>query len=226
MYRREKKIVAVYEQYEMPYTNFPLGYTDVFCISLLSVINPKYDDPCSSLMEMIPFFERLPESHLVFVGQVGQVVRKVAINAAEKSESSIVFTRTGYGAFDINTDNVRNNGIEYVRLLLGSKFVLCPPGNISGNSFRIHESVIVRRIPIVLSHVVSDPNFVSPVDSFPPKENFRSWNQAISSSKLISKESYDEQAETNLHCLQKEIEQAKNLILQYSKLAKSIGFIN
>lgn len=223
---RERRIIHLFRRANLKFVNFPLGYTDVFCYSYLNLATSKKNQHGGSLLKLKALQNYNPTSHLVFVGQVGQIVRRVAINAARNSSSSIVLTRDGYGAGDIKGLNVMSNGIEYVKLLLGSKFILCPPGNISGNSFRIHESVIVRRTPIVLSHVVSDPNFVSPVDFFPPNKNFHSWNQAISSSKLISKESYDEQVEANLHCLQEEIDQAKSLILKYTKLAKSIGFIN
>jgi hypothetical protein len=217
MYRREREIKGIFEHSNLAFVNFPLGYTDVFCHSFLSVVSPSQTDITESLFNITPPLEKYSKSHLVFVGQVGQIVRKVAIKAAQKSNSSTVLVRVGYGAFDINGENVRSNGIEYVRLLLNSRFILCPPGNISGNSFRIHESVIARRIPLVLSHVSSDPNFIAPICNVSPYSGTQSWNKTIVASKLISYENYCRQVRNNLNTFQLEVLRARDLILEFSK---------
>jgi hypothetical protein len=211
---REKQIMRLLRRTNLKFVNFPLGYTDVFCNSFLSLVTSKNILYRGSLLSIKAPESKIPNSHLVFVGQVGQIVRRVAISAARKSSSSTVIVRDGYGAGDIRGLNVKNNGIEYVKLLFSAKFVLCPPGNISGNSFRIHESVVAKRIPLILSHVPSDPNFVSPIDSILPKNCNQSWNKVITASKLISDATYNNQVKSNLDRFQSEIDSAKNLILK------------
>jgi hypothetical protein len=149
---------------------------------------------------------------LSFVGQVGQIVRTVAIRSAEKAPGSKVIKRTEYGAGSYADKIVQTNGLEYVLMVLSSKFILCPPGNISGNSFRIHETVVSKRVPVVVSNPLSDPNFVSPVNDLFKGNNFQSWDQVIKSLPIISEVRYGSLVVSNFEMLQNQILIAKAMI--------------
>ena len=109
-------------------------------------------------------------------------------------------------------EGVQKNGMEYVRMILSSKFILCPPGNISGNTFRIHETVVARRVPLVTSNPPSDPNFESPVNAVSSENNTRSWDKIISGITTISNDRYNEILKSNLKLLNDQILSARDLI--------------
>jgi hypothetical protein len=209
---RQQKTRALYQKSNLPFYNFPLGYTDVFCKSFLNFLGKKDDSVGMSLLNS-DFFQPLNfRSNIVFVGQEGQVVRQVAINAAEADCDSKIVRRSGYGAGEFSEDSVKRNGREYINLLIESKYVLCPPGNISGNSFRIHETVIVRRIPLVFSHVLSDPNFISSMEIVSSYKIKQSWGKLIAEAKNISDLRYEELIQSNYFKLKTELQSAKKII--------------
>jgi hypothetical protein len=212
MYSREKKIIKMLMKKQKPFHNFPLGYTDVFCKSFLKIseFEPLISNQSLLSDQFTP--KVFPINSLSFVGQVGQIVRTVAIRSAEKAPGSNVIKRTEYGAGNYDDKIVQTNGLEYVRMVLSSKFILCPPGNISGNSFRIHETVVSKRVPIVVSNPLSDPNFVSPFNDLFKGNDFQSWDQVIDSLPIISESRYGSLVESNFKILQNQIFIAKAMI--------------
>jgi hypothetical protein len=214
---REQKIRKIYKSVNLGYVNFPLGYTDVFCSSLLTNSDIHVKSPSGSLLELTFHDRDEPKTHLVFVGQIGQIVRSVAIVAAQETSFARVITRSDYGAGSLLEKGVKEKGIEYLTTVLNSKFVLCPPGNISGNSFRIHETVILGKIPIVLSHIASDPNFITPFDLRAAQYSGQSWKKRIQETRQISEDLYGMQAQENLITLRSQIEESKEVIGEYLK---------
>ena len=212
---REQKIRKIYNSVNLRYINFPLGYTDVFCSSLLTNSDIDVKSSSGSLLELTFHDRGEPKTHLVFVGQIGQIVRFVAIAAAQKTSFARVITRSDYGAGSLLEKGVREKGTEYLTTVLNSKFVLCPPGNISGNSFRIHETVLLGRIPIVLSHIASDPNFVTPFDFRAAQYRGQSWKKRIQETRQIPEDLYEVQAQENLSILRCQIEESKKVIGEY-----------
>ena len=217
MYFREKKIIKMLMKEQKPFHNFPLGYTDVFCKSFLKIsgFQPNISNQSLLIKEFSP--KLTPVYGLSFVGQVGQIVRTVAIRSAEIAPESIVIKRTEYGAGNYDDNVVQTNGLEYVRMVLSSKFVLCPPGNISGNSFRIHETVVSKRVPIVIASPLSDPNFVSPVNDLFMGSLIHSWDKIIKLLPLISEDQYESLVDSNFDILQNQINFAKALIEKEEK---------
>lgn len=217
MYSREWKIMQMMKRQNRLFYNFPLGYTDVFCYSYLNTCGSETIDRNQSLLSRILPSKIVQTKSLSFVGQVGQIVRMLAIRCAEIAPNSIVIRRDVYGAGNYETKDVRVNGLEYVRILLSSKFVLCPPGNISGNTFRIHETVIARRVPLVISNPLSDPNFESPVASLFPGEKITSWNKLITEIESVTPEKYQELVNTNFWVLNNQIKNARKFIENFEK---------
>jgi hypothetical protein len=173
---RQYRISRLFKKSHKNYINMLIGYTNVFAISLL-VSEDKYNfSQNESLFEIVA---RTPntfgEKELTFSGQVGQVVRETAIRAATTIPGSFIIRRNSYGASNVLVEDVRKKGLEYIHALNDSKFVLCPPGNISGESFRIFETVLLRRIPIVMDHVTSDPLYSSPIVHRGPWQSHKTW---------------------------------------------------
>jgi hypothetical protein len=212
---REQKIRRIYKKVKLRSVNFPLGYTDVFCSSLVASSSIRIDDLSGSLLNLDFLHQEEAQTHLVFVGQIGQIVRSVAISAAQEYELSTIITRSQYGAGSMLEKGVKEKGIEYLNTVLNSRFVLCPPGNISGNSFRIHETVLLRKLPIVLSHVASDPNFVTPFESKRVKYKGQGWKKRILETTQISEEEYALQVEENLTMLRTQINQSSLVIEEH-----------
>jgi hypothetical protein len=212
MYFREQRIIRMIIKKQKSFHNFPLGYTDVFCKSYLKIseFEPMTSDQSLLHSQFIPKISAT--NKINFVGQIGQIVRTVAIRSAESAPESIVIRRIEYGAGSYKNESVQANGMEYARMMLQSQFVLCPPGNISGNSFRIHETVISRRVPIVIANPLSDPNFISPVKEIYVGKKSRSWDQIIKSLPLLSADRYKSLVEANLELFQNQILISKALI--------------
>jgi hypothetical protein len=215
MYLREQKIILMMKKNRKSFYNFPLGYTDVFCKSIVNTFRDKSISSNQSLMSQLFVSRVIPASNLSFVGQIGQIVRLVAIRSAESAPGSTVIRRGQYGAGNYDNESVQANGMEYVQIVLSSKFILCPPGNISGNTFRIHETVIARRVPLVISNPPSDPNFESPVGGvFGGKKNW-SWDKIISEISTISATRYDEILKSNLDIFSDQVLSARNEIERF-----------
>ena len=87
----------------------------------------------------------LPRIRWSFVGQQQHDIRRAFARAVEGRGDGILHTSTGFGGLG-------NDGFpydSYIRLMLRSDFVLCPPGNVSPDSFRVCEALECGAIPIV-----------------------------------------------------------------------------
>jgi hypothetical protein len=113
------------------------------------------------------------------MGQSGQIVREFAIRALERESEVGTHRREGYGASQDHTAEVRKFGIEYVRSINQATFALCPPGNISGFTFRSYEVMLMNRIPLSLNYVTSDPNFLNPYSYSHMFKATRSWKNFL-----------------------------------------------
>jgi hypothetical protein len=151
---------------------------------------------------------------VTFSGQVGQVVRETAIRATERFPQASITRRKSYGASNVLGIEVKKNGLEYLLTLRESKAILCPPGNISGESFRIFETVLMRRIPLAMNAVTSDPNYVLPFKFSGPWQKSYCWGSLISSLLKSKTEVLDELVRRNFDNYQEQIRETKNFLLE------------
>jgi hypothetical protein len=210
---RQEKIIRLFEKRGTKFVNFPLGYTDVFCKSYMKLIGCKPSDVSKSLLDKKMHTSIKPTLKFIFIGQSGQILRRVAIRALEKEPEAMIINRTKYGAGNYRSKETMKKGIEYVRLSLTAKFVLCPPGNISGNTFRIHESIVMRRIPLVIFHVTSDPNFKIDIENVLGRNDIQNWKKLFEIANMLSEKQYNQLINSNIKKLNYEISTAKQLIL-------------
>lgn len=87
----------------------------------------------------------MPRIRWSFVGQKQHTVREAFVRAVEGRGDGILHVSTGFGGLG-------NDGFpytSYLRLMIRSDFVLCPPGNVSPDSFRVCEALECGAVPIV-----------------------------------------------------------------------------
>ena len=194
----------------------PLGYTDYFAETFISEIPSNLlskNDVRRSLLEFtefnLLFFSSLKKTKFVFIGQIGQIVRRQAIEALKKRDSKILVLRDGYGGVNNDKNRSLRIGEEYVNGLFDSKISVCPPGNISGNSYRIMESLICGAYPAVMSNVMCDPLFESPVIEVIKTRKPRTWSAYLARLESVSDEGLETCVLDNLTKFKSEIALAR-----------------
>ncbi len=214
---RQTRIKRLYARNNKNYRNILIGYTNIFAISLLE--SGFVSDPKSELS----FFESFSKQKNVFgsypvtfSGQIGQVIRETSINAILGIPNALVILRSAYGASNALDADVKKNGSEYIEVLKNSKLVLCPPGNISGESFRIFETILMRRIPIIMECVTSDPNYLVPFKYRGEWQSRHSWGRLIKEALLTRTDILDELATRNFEFYRSELKATRLLLLETS----------
>ena len=209
---RQHKILKKYAKARRQFRNIPIGYTNVFALSLLAFIQ-RGIEPRESILSLEPGLINHIQSGVNFVGQSGQIVRELSIRSLEKSELGQVIRRSGYGASNVIDQSVATLGKEYVELLHDSLFVLCPPGNISGQTFRYFEVITLGRIPLVMNHVTSDPNFKSGYWYGKFLSSAGSWRKMLHDSQGLSHKEISIVIEKNAEFMKKEMRSLKEFLL-------------
>jgi hypothetical protein len=219
MRRRQIKIANLSKKTNKVIIEIPLGYTDYFAETFLGKFSQRetiYDDKKSSLLEMaikdLNFLNSLKSKKFVFIGQSGQIVRRHAIEALKKFNSTNVVVREGYGGVSNEGNRNLKIGEEYVSGLTESRISVCPPGNISGNSYRITESLICGSYPAVMSNVLCDPQFESPAIEVLQGRKPRTWYRYLKKLEKVPQEELQENVLKNLNKFRKEIYLAKKEI--------------
>ena len=212
MQARQKGILHKYRKADKNFRNIPIGYTNVFALSLLEVLE-KNTKKIGSVLNLKLKVLNKSQRGVNFVGQPGQIVRESAIRSLEKSDLGQVVRRSGYGASNVIDRSVSTLGKEYIELLLDSQFVLCPPGNISGQSFRYFEVITLGRIPLVMNHVTSDPNFKSGYLCGDLLPRTGSWTRMLDVSQKIDLAEVSRLIQINADALKNEVDDLREYLL-------------
>lgn len=211
---RQYLIKLIYFRSGKKLINIPIGYTNIFAQSLVSKFPIMGSDDNSIIQYFLGHTFGIPhDAKISFVGQSGQIVRELSIRALERDGNGVVRRRSGYGASNVLTQHVKDLGADYLSTLIDSKAVLCPPGNISGESFRVFECVTLGRIPLVQNHVTSDPNYSSYFLSCNDNRESFSWKEYLEWAEKLSTQEYADIVQKNYSILLKEIGEL-NAILQ------------
>lgn len=145
--RRTKQIRFGFEM-----SPIPLGYTNAF-VEQLKYLQPKIEN-YDSLFDLSLYESEVGRQiDISFVGKEGEWARHVALSVLMQNDLiKIVKIKTlGWGGHQFED-------LEYVNSLLESKFVLCPPGHISNQSFRYFESLLLGALPISTPNSLQDPH--------------------------------------------------------------------
>ena len=207
--------------------SFLLGYTDIFCNSYITAIHNGFEEDIDDVTSLFSIsgstlnkIVKSKEFDLCFVGQRGNIVREMAVNQSLKIANSRIIIRDKFGGSLGFNDSTVNTGIEYLEIMLKSRFNLCPPGNYSGYSFRIMESLICATYPIVNNYPLTDPFFTNPSQVIQTTKSFKSWKTLIASKVDENEADINENVKRGRLFLEKEV---KNLLLELKGLQHSLG---
>jgi hypothetical protein len=216
MMRRQMRIESLSKKTNKAIIEIPLGYTNYFAETYLEMISQSkrvgYDKKHSLLeisMNNLNFLNSSKINTFVFIGQSGQIVRRHAIEALKKFNSTNLVVREGYGGVSNDENRRLRIGEEYVDGLIGSKISVCPPGNISGNSYRIMESLICSAYPAVMNNILCDPLFESPVIEVLSGRKPRTWSRYLKKLEEVPHAQLKEKVFENLSKFRDEINTAK-----------------
>jgi len=138
-------------RFQVPVFNFPLGYTDRFAKELKNL--GLLPENSISLFADEIYETNSRKVDVSFVGQKGRWYRRLMVDYFEREAGA----RTSkYGSFGGFTDLPETT--SYTKSILTSKFVVCPPGNVSSQSFRYYEAIALGSIPIVTEVSIQDWN--------------------------------------------------------------------
>lgn len=116
--------------------------------------------------------------HWSFVGQVQNPFRQQCVDTLRKMPDGFLHTTDLFGG-------VCEKGIEYqeyLDIMCQSRYVICPSGSFTPESFRLYEAMACGAIPIVDAR--------APVH----EKDFNYWNEVYPRHKLISVNFWDEKA--------------------------------
>lgn len=94
-----------------------------------------------------------PRLRWSFVGQKQHDMRAAFVRAVEGRRDGLLRVASGFGG--LSGDGMEYP--EYVRTMMRADFVLCPPGNVSADSFRVAEALEAGAIPIVCRRYPGEP---------------------------------------------------------------------
>jgi hypothetical protein len=198
----------IYSKISIP---MPLGYNDLFAESYCKV------NQINENLSLVDFaLNRVTTKNkkfdIAFVGQSGQLTRRVAIQAMSQVSSKELILRKNYGGAIGIYGATLESGIESVQGLMNSKFALCPPGNYSNNTFRIAESLICGTAPMFNQGSITDPICTySYLDAgllaLPSR-----WKKKVVLAATISQEFTELSVEKSLKNLSSEIDRVKSSI--------------
>jgi hypothetical protein len=206
--------IAILEKfYSKTSSPIPLGYTDLFAESY-SKVNQL--DENFSLVDFA--LNKVPTKNkkfdIVFVGQLGKLTRRVAIQAMRHVSSKELILRKNYGGTIGIYGATIESGIESVHTLMNSKYALCPPGNYSNNTFRIAESLICGAAPVFNQGSVTDPICTySYLDEGILKLPNR-WKKKVLLAVKTDQDSTDSSTQISLRNLRSEIEKIKRVVIE------------
>ena len=167
--------------------DFLPGYTELFIDAIEAITGIKYSK--NSLMcsesKVTPSKKQIQFS---FVGQRGGTWREFALARLKETilkKDFLYIERPSFGGTKGANGASLETAREYVQTLLDSRFVISPPGNYSGSTFRWLESVICGAIPLQALSNPSDPDFRPPVP-LPDWLNSGSWESIVSSANQLS----------------------------------------
>jgi len=217
MQYRQLRVCRYYVKNQKEYLNILIGYTNIFAVSLIETLEKGTTSADLSLFGLVSRTKfKFGPIDVTFAGQVGQVVRESAIRSLSRTPEAVVICRNSYGASNVFEDDVKKKGSEYIETLKNSKFVLCPPGNISGESYRIFETILMGRIPIAMEYVTSDPNYQLPFGYKGPWQSRLSWGSAIKFALMTKSDILENLVSSNFEYYRSELQATRSFLLEVS----------
>lgn len=137
---------------KFPYFSFPQGYSNRFVheLTLKGLVKQGELRSLFSIMELInePISEQI-----CFLGQKGSWYRKQLLKSLSRRERCLICLTDEWGGFK------QGASTAYVNLMIDSRASLCPPGNLTNETFRYLEALILGRLPITPPYSFQDHHY-------------------------------------------------------------------
>lgn len=139
----------------------PLGYTDQFVKGLQGVATAGIIPTPPATGTLFDYFQSIRSdlvasktTSVAFVGQRGKFQRNAGLLVAKSLNIEVGPIRSTFSEGHAPDSSV---AVDYVLSLCRAKFALLPPGNYSGDTFRLYESILMACVPIAAFPTLSDP---------------------------------------------------------------------
>lgn len=177
----------------------PLGYTDAFAAQYRR-LNATSGEGESLIGVATPPADSARAFDYVFLGQAAQAQRRLGLTlAARLPRSKILVNSHGWSG---HGDDPSDGG--YVKMLMNSRFALCPPGWACNESFRITEALICGALPVGLSQCLTQGTRSSLIAELGVFED--SWTNALERTSRINEEDRVNLVENGRSALRKQTE--------------------
>jgi hypothetical protein len=213
MVKRQIFIAFLERLYSKVSVPMPLGYNDLFSDSFCKVNQVNSD---SSLVKFAlnSILIRIKKFEISFVGQLGKLTRRFAIEAMRKISSKKLIIRNNYGGAIGLYGATVDSGIENIQSLMNSKLALCPPGNYSNNTFRIAESLICGTAPMFNQGSITDPICTYSYLNHEILNLPINWGKKLEVAVRLDQRIINNWVESSLFNLSYEIERVKQAIIE------------
>ena len=169
-------------------SDFPYGYADLFAneleiLKLISTDDSLFRNNFSSKLE----FNK--STVISFFGASGSWNRRLAINKMKNlyPDCNIIFYENRYKVKNIFSAEKQILKTDYATSLIRSKFILCPPGNLTNRSYRYLESLIMGALPILPPATIQDNHHWGVWTEFIKPKHY-SWTKCIKKALIMSEE--------------------------------------
>lgn len=168
--RRNRKLKILY-----PHFDFPLGYTNMF-VNELNTLELIKDEKSLFNDEFLYKFVNNKIKTMSFIGANGSWARKLAIKIMIKlvTDNKVKVVQGSYKS--LGTFN--HSSTIYVESLIESKFILCPPGNLTNKTFRYLEALLMGALPVLPPATIQDNHLWNTWMEYSDKVRY-SWTSCI-----------------------------------------------
>lgn len=207
--RRNRRIRLDYSS-----SNFPQGYTNTFVSELKTVAHVDHRSLFRN--ENLSEMSRNQRTKVInFIGAEGSWNRKLAIKKMKRifpdSDFSLVAS-SWTNKKPINANSIVLSG-NYVSSLVNSKFTLCPPGNLTNQTYRYLESLLLGSLPILPPATIQDNHLWNCWSEF-TKPTYYSWKLNLRRAKNMPEDERLRLVTFGLSAEKIRIENTKNLLLK------------
>lgn len=205
--RRNRKLIIEY-----PSSNFPQGYTNTF-ISELKNLWPDINGSLLTNKNLLRISNNQRSHAINFIGATGSWNRKLALKKMKTLFPNSNFDLVPNSwTFEMPSKRAKNPLLShYVLALHDSKFTLCPPGNLTNQTFRYLESLLMGSLPILPPATIQDNHLWNVWSEF-TKPVYYSWTANLKRVKVMKEEERESLVAFALDAEKLRIQNVKNTL--------------